>query len=269
MLKLFTLFSIFNLSLSQNLMVPGSQRDDHGCVLDGGYQWCESTQSCQRLWEVACPEEPIMVTDPVPVMTESDFCANSNIQMCRMACADPICPTGQCAMRHGNCCDYTCVDNSLSVVVDCQMECPLIPCPMPAVMPGCSVSPPTYDTCGCQGCPTIDCSTSPQTSKTPQIPWNCAEWYDGCNTCGVSEGQLQACTMMMCFTNNQPYCMSYYSGDLQQGDVCYRFCEDGSMTPINRRNDCPKGTQCVSENSDVIGFDSCNNVMRCVPTNGH
>ena len=47
------------------------------------------------------------------------------------------------------------------------------------------------------------------------------------------------------------------------------FVEDASMTPINRRNDCPKGTECVSENSNLIGFDSCNNVMRCVPTNGH
>ena len=23
-------------------------KDDHGCVLDGGYQWCDYTQSCVR-----------------------------------------------------------------------------------------------------------------------------------------------------------------------------------------------------------------------------
>ena len=265
MLKLFTLFSIFNLSLSQNVMLPGSQTGDHGCVSDGGYQWCETTQSCQRVWEVDCPEGPIMIKDPLPVMTDSDFCSNSNIQRCRMACQDPICPEGQCAMRIDNCCEYRCVDNSLSVTVDCPVECPVLPCPETSIMPGCSLSAPIYDHCGCQECQTIDCSSS----KTPQIPWNCAQWYDGCNTCEVSGGDVQACTMMMCFTNNRPYCMSYYSGGLQQGDMCYRFCEDGSMTPINRRNDCPKDTECVSENSNLIGFDSCNNVMRCIPTNGH
>ena len=39
-----------------------SQYDEHGCVPDGGYTWCESLQECIRPWETECPEEaPIMV----------------------------------------------------------------------------------------------------------------------------------------------------------------------------------------------------------------
>lgn len=28
---------------------------EHGCVVGGGYTWCETTQQCQREWEQACP----------------------------------------------------------------------------------------------------------------------------------------------------------------------------------------------------------------------
>ena len=34
----------------------GSQRDSHGCLLSGGYQWCPSTRACQRPWSDPCPE---------------------------------------------------------------------------------------------------------------------------------------------------------------------------------------------------------------------
>ena len=40
----------------------------------------------------------------------------------------------------------------------------------------------------------------PQVPSNNQIPHNCAEWYDGCNHCQVVNGQMTACTRMMCFT---------------------------------------------------------------------
>ena len=95
------------------------------------------------------------------------------------------------------------------------------------------------------------------------IPWNCASWYDGCNTCSVTEGVLGGCTLMMCFTNNQPYCSSFYSGSLVLGDLCYRFCENGSKTQIDRRKDCPLNTNCMVEHN-IASFDTCNNVMKCL-----
>ena len=47
----FSLNSINSINADIMPQIPGSQRDDHGCILDGGYQWCESLQQCQRLWE--------------------------------------------------------------------------------------------------------------------------------------------------------------------------------------------------------------------------
>lgn len=44
------------------------------------------------------------------------------------------------------------------------------------------------------------------------IPTNCNTWYDGCNTCRVNSGILGACTRMMCFREDDPYCMVFNSG---------------------------------------------------------
>ena len=63
-----------------NSQMIGSQRDSHNCVSDGGYQWCEHTQSCIRPWETPCQKE----------VTNVDFCLTSNVQTCRMACSEPI-----------------------------------------------------------------------------------------------------------------------------------------------------------------------------------
>ena len=308
---------INNHMLGNPIQIPGSQgSDQNGCVIDGGYSWCESSQKCTRPWEEPCP-------------SLTDFCDDSNIQMCRAICPDPQCGTNQCAMRINNCCDFTCIDVGTTIAINnCDEVCPpAYPCPMPLVQPGCRVSPPTYDSCGCSsGCGSIDCSTlhtvvgeggscggfmmneinscdkdlecvntmGPMIADAPgtclpicntrrdqygnclvtnaidniEIPWNCASWFDGCNTCSVANGRLGACTLMMCFTNNEPYCLTYYSGKLRMNDLCYRFCEDNSKTLIDRQMDCPPNSGCVSENN-MISFDSCSTTMRCIPTNGH
>ena len=57
LLKLVTLFYNFQSNRISRYyswtpsIVPGSQQDSHNCVSDGGYQWCESTQTCIRPWE--------------------------------------------------------------------------------------------------------------------------------------------------------------------------------------------------------------------------
>ena len=35
----------------------GGERDEHDCLPSAGYQWCETTQQCQRYWEQDCPTE--------------------------------------------------------------------------------------------------------------------------------------------------------------------------------------------------------------------
>ena len=49
----------------------------------------------------------------------------------------------------------------------------------------------------------------PPTSNSNTIPQSCATWYDGCNTCQVRNGQLGACTRMMCFRQDNAYCTRF------------------------------------------------------------
>jgi len=360
LLKTLTLFTIFNKTESQ---LVGQPLDDHNCVLDGGYQWCESTQSCIRPWETPCHKQ----------ISEVEFCLTSNVQTCRVGCAEPECPSEQCAMRIGNCCDYTCVVPDVTEVT-CPPCPPPTPCPMPVVSNNCEIIGPVTDHCGCNtGCPTMDCSKSPLhhmvgegetcggfmpydmighcseglecvynmgpmiadapgtcmslcstfrdnwgncvdegcnswydgcivcnvnhetlencsdnecyvkptedahcmdniDTSVPFIPKDCLTWYDGCNTCSVNDGLLEACTMMYCFTTNDPHCETFLTEDvLEPGNICYRFCEDLSETYIDRTEDCPINTECVSENPSLVSYDSCGErAHRCTPTNsGH
>jgi hypothetical protein len=49
----------------------------------------------------------------------------------------------------------------------------------------------------------------PEPVEPDIIPLNCVSWHDGCNTCQVRNGQIGGCTMMMCFTNDHPHCLSF------------------------------------------------------------
>ena len=44
--------------------MPGSDRDEHGCISSAGQSWCESTKECIRPWNTPCPvmmETPTMM----------------------------------------------------------------------------------------------------------------------------------------------------------------------------------------------------------------
>ena len=173
----------------------GSSHDAHGCVTDGGYQWCDSLNQCVRPWMTPCPTIAVE-----PPLIDPGFGVPVNPPVA----VDPLPPT---------------------------------PSPPPVAPP-----PP------------------PQVPTNNQIPYNCAEWYDGCNHCQVVNGQMTACTRMMCFTQRPSECLSY--NRLNLGDVCYRFCENGSEQTVNSRDKCPSGSTCVAPGT--IGFDSCgNNAWTC------
>ena len=56
--------------------------------------------------------------------------------------------------------------------------------------------------------------SKPEVVDPNSIPLNCKSWYDGCNTCRVNNGILGGCTRLMCFREDNPYCLSF--NDLTQ-----------------------------------------------------
>jgi hypothetical protein len=59
-------------------MMPGSDRDSHGCIGSAGYTWCDAKQKCLRSWEEPCqggssvpslaPASPTVTKSPVPAL---------------------------------------------------------------------------------------------------------------------------------------------------------------------------------------------------------
>jgi len=54
-------------------VMPGSDRDSHGCIGSAGYAWCEAKQKCLREWEEPCTagSSVIPTTTPAPAATKS------------------------------------------------------------------------------------------------------------------------------------------------------------------------------------------------------
>lgn len=264
---------------------PGSQNDAHGCVSDGGYQWCESSQRCERVWETPCVT--VVHTDPIaqepaplmcgpcpppppcPMPLVASHCtvvpSITDACGCVSGCSSVECPRAQ---EGEPCGGY--VQVGMAGVCDSGLECvqtnTMIADAPGSCLPVCATSRDLYGNC-----------VPEFTDGATSIPRNCVSWFDGCNTCQVSEGQIGGCTMMMCFTQGKPYCQAFAATDLQVWDICYRFCEDGSQSFVDMQDRCPYGSQCgtfvVSDSigqGSVISFDSCGSRARvCVPTVGH
>jgi hypothetical protein len=57
--------SLFTSAIPQML---GSSRDEHGCYIGAGFQWCEPLNRCIRPWVNACPSEgPMPAPMPAPM----------------------------------------------------------------------------------------------------------------------------------------------------------------------------------------------------------
>ena len=302
----------------------GSQKDDHNCVLDGGYQWCEFTQSCQRPWESPCIETMVHPIDPLidPVMRPS------GCQFSR--CPPPApCPRPAISVEMGNCrmvtdndhcgcvigCPhYDCTNDYCNSDSDCHVDqfCRQTTTMYPVngrrglQNSECVDKVGINETCGGYTPPefqtrcldNLECvnTMGPMIADAPgqclercqmnelrneygiciyptnavTIPDNCATWYDGCNTCQVTNGRADICTMMYCFRQSDPICITYYRKNiLHLGDICYRFCEDGSQESVNRRNDCPVNTECKPVSVSMVSYDSCDSRAWTCLTVGH
>ncbi len=69
-------------------MMPGSDRDSHGCIGSAGYTWCEAKQKCLRIWEEPCTEGSAMppVTTIAPTTTKSPLPPLAAIAGFALAC---------------------------------------------------------------------------------------------------------------------------------------------------------------------------------------
>ena len=145
MLKtVFTIIASY-LSFGDSQPLIGSQRDSHGCSLDGGYQWCESLNRCVRPWETPCAlattgpsplPDPVPATGPVPVPSDCsewfDGCnhcmvRDGQIAGCtRMMClmqGNPRCLRTR-TPNIGDICYRFCEDNS-ETAINQRTHCPL------------------------------------------------------------------------------------------------------------------------------------------------
>ena len=57
--------------------IVGGDRDSHGCIPSAGYRWCPSSEKCQRMWEVYCPEYKEQFKEELVVDFES--CAKAGL----------------------------------------------------------------------------------------------------------------------------------------------------------------------------------------------
>ena len=58
------------------------------------------------------------------------------------------------------------------------------------------------------------------------VPSDCESYHDGCNTCSIQNGRLDACTEMYCETPKEPRCLDVVGGPTgKEQDNC---CGGGS-----------------------------------------
>lgn len=81
------------------------------------------------------------------------------------------------------------------------------------------------------------CLDTSNSGGAKDIPVNCAVWYDGCNTCSVSDGDINFCSRRMCLTMGEQSCREHHSStndDRESGATCF----DGIDNDRDGLSDC-------------------------------
>ena len=117
------LFGLIFIAVDAQFM-PGSQVDvsGHGCVIDGGYQWCDELNTCIRPWETEC--NSLQVIDPLPCQRPCPipppcpmpYIPNIDMNNCRIATN-----TDECGCEIG-CPSYHCSNVNCNSDLDCQQD---------------------------------------------------------------------------------------------------------------------------------------------------
>ena len=100
--------------------------------------------------------------------------------------------------------------------------------------------------------PTTDCPSGITDDYGQCVDEGCASWYDGCNTCAVRDGRLDACTEMYCDTPKEPKCLeSDANGCADDPSWCYGDCSPNDCAYVSQKVK-PDGTlaRCKKKNTD-------------------
>ena len=100
--------------------------------------------------------------------------------------------------------------------------------------------------------PTTDCPSGITDEYGNCVDEGCASWYDGCNTCSVRDGSLDACTEMYCETPEEPKCLdSDANGCADDPTWCYGDCSPNDCAYVGQKVK-PDGTlaRCKKKNTD-------------------
>lgn len=126
--------------------------------------------------------------------------------------------------------------------------------------------------------------TIPENPAPKNIPADCISWFDGCNTCGVKDGQLTGCTRKACEKFNDtrtdsslekagPAISPAYEGDKYAPEVqydqrpaqCLAYAEGypKSTTPPNQFCTMEAGS-CIGNDGSCVGYkDGCQKIKVC------
>jgi len=218
---------ILNALLSSVYGMVGGQRDPHNCLTGGGYSWCESSGECIRQWETPCEDNYKDCSDCLErqrlgenIACPSD-CDLSVYDPCSLGCPPPMpCPAPPIDVN----CEYI---PAQSDNCGCSMGCGTINCSREPLISGIGESCGGYmmrpSVCSeelecvyTMGPYIADAPGSCQNKcSTTRDQWGncidkyCSSWYDGCNTCSVSNNEISSCTEMMCGESVNSNCLEY------------------------------------------------------------
>lgn len=81
------------------------------------------------------------------------------------------------------------------------------------------------------------CQETSGSTEPKEIPINCAVWYDGCNTCSVTDGGINFCTRRMCLTMGEQSCREHHD-NITETHETRDECFDGIDNDADGMSDC-------------------------------
>ena len=179
-----------------NIGVPGQLPPNPIAATTGGYNCCGGGVACGFEHCPALGAGQAGCVRPWAMPNGMNFntdCATPDVQL--TAVDKPTAPPAVAELAQASFCE----DSRPQL---CRMMCQPPSCPMGQ----CAMR---TDSCCEFTCQAPTPPEPPAPASTPTIPDGCVSWHDGCNTCMVQNGQVTACTMMMCFEQVMPHCLAF------------------------------------------------------------